>query len=140
MGICNICGNEVEFRNVNGRCTPLHINGTCTGEVSAARPTIRTKFVNDFCKPTKCPTCNADVFFIKHNGGTVWVESLGHPWPKHPCQKSKGYRDITKLYDKFKNDNNLKLGLVVCTKTVPNINNNTYVAIKMNDNLSLIHI
>jgi hypothetical protein len=25
------------------------------------------------------------VFFIRHNGGSVWVDELGWPWPKHAC-------------------------------------------------------
>ena len=39
----------------------------------------------DFTTPTQCPSCAADVFFIRHNGGSVWVDELGWPWPKHPC-------------------------------------------------------
>lgn len=40
---------------------------------------------DDFCHPTKCPECRADVYFIRHNGGSVFVEQLGPPWRKHPC-------------------------------------------------------
>jgi hypothetical protein len=40
---------------------------------------------SDFCRPTRCPECGRGVFFIRHNGGCVWVDSLGWPWPKHPC-------------------------------------------------------
>lgn len=25
------------------------------------------------------------VWFIRHNGGSVWVDKLGWPWPKHEC-------------------------------------------------------
>lgn len=40
----------------------------------------------DFTHPTRCPECGADVFFIRHNGGSVWVDPpLGWPWPKHAC-------------------------------------------------------
>jgi len=38
---------------------------------------------SDFCRPTTCPRCKQKVFFIRHNGGSVWVEELGWPWPKH---------------------------------------------------------
>jgi len=37
------------------------------------------------CWPTRCPKCHAPVYFVRHNGGCVWLDSLGHPWPKHPC-------------------------------------------------------
>ena len=25
------------------------------------------------------------MFFIRHNGGSVWLDELGWPWPKHAC-------------------------------------------------------
>lgn len=40
---------------------------------------------DDFCRPTSCPLCGASVYFIRHNGGGVWLDELGDPWPKHPC-------------------------------------------------------
>lgn len=40
---------------------------------------------DDFCKPTSCPICGAEVFFVRHNGGSVWFDELGQPWPKHGC-------------------------------------------------------
>jgi hypothetical protein len=34
----------------------------------------------------KCPVCSAPVFFYKSpEGGSVFFDSLGPPWPKHPC-------------------------------------------------------
>lgn len=54
---------------------------------------------SDFCRPTRCPECNEEVFFIRHNGGSVWVNPpLGWPWPKHRhCNDSEstGYRFVT---------------------------------------------
>ena len=32
-----------------------------------------------------CPVCGADVFFVRHNGGSVWIDELGPPWDKHGC-------------------------------------------------------
>lgn len=32
-----------------------------------------------------CPYCGQSIHFIKHNGGSVWLDSLGWPWPKHGC-------------------------------------------------------
>ena len=38
------------------------------------------------CHPAICPEpgCGEQVYFIRHNGGSVWVDPpLGWPWPKH---------------------------------------------------------
>ncbi len=43
------------------------------------------------CYPTSCPICGASVFFVRHNGGSVWFDSLGKPWPKHACFFDDGY-------------------------------------------------
>lgn len=40
---------------------------------------------DDFCRPTSCPVCGDEVFFVRHNGGSVWFDELGPPWPKHAC-------------------------------------------------------
>lgn len=40
---------------------------------------------DDFTRSTICPICGATVYFVRHNGGCVWLDSLGWPWPKHPC-------------------------------------------------------
>jgi hypothetical protein len=42
-------------------------------------------YLSDFCRPTKCHYCGASIFFVRHNGGSVWFDSLGKPWPKHEC-------------------------------------------------------
>lgn len=42
-------------------------------------------FGKNFCTPTSCPTCSKEVYFIRHNGGSAWFDSLGYPWPKHAC-------------------------------------------------------
>lgn len=41
----------------------------------------------NFCRRTQCPKpdCRRWVYFIRHNGGSVWVNELGIPWPKHEC-------------------------------------------------------
>lgn len=59
------------------------------GDVSAhsyaSANRVRDWDYQDFTRPTKCPECGEDVFFIRHNGGSVWVDELGWPWPKHAC-------------------------------------------------------
>ena len=37
------------------------------------------------CNPTTCPICKSQVFFVRHNGGSVLVRRPGPPWPKHAC-------------------------------------------------------
>lgn len=39
----------------------------------------------DLSRTTTCPRCGAAVYFVRHNGGSVWLDDLGYPWPKHPC-------------------------------------------------------
>jgi hypothetical protein len=42
---------------------------------------------------TKCPVCGAFVFFYKsENGGSVFFDELGPPWPKHPCTDNSQYK------------------------------------------------
>ncbi|CAM3467938.1 OST-HTH/LOTUS domain protein [Halomonas lysinitropha] len=37
-------------------------------------------------RATTCPKCGSNVFFIRHNGGSVWLDPpLSPPWYKHPC-------------------------------------------------------
>lgn len=40
----------------------------------------------DTTHSTKCPVCGAPVFFYQNDSGSrVFFDSLGDPWPKHPC-------------------------------------------------------
>jgi hypothetical protein len=77
------------------------------------------RFESDFCCPTNCPKCGAEVFFIRHNGGSVWVDPpLGWPWPKHGCfddsSSTTGYRFIADLRDRYEEvDVKPKLGRVI---------------------------
>lgn len=88
MSTCSRCGNPVEFRYVNGKCIPLHLYGGCIGSGNSN--------INDYsgyntsyestCFGTNCPKCGEEVFFIRHNGGSVWIDPpLGPPWYKHGC-------------------------------------------------------
>jgi hypothetical protein len=96
MATCNNCGQEIEFRYIDGRCVPIHSDGgwhcgSWSNESSSgvspysSTPRVREWKLNDFCRPTICPECGGKVFFIRHNGGSVWVDELGWPWPKHGC-------------------------------------------------------
>ena len=73
MNLCRDCDQEVTYITVKGIARPIHESGHC-GEY---RKTAR---------PAKCPKCAQRVYFVEHNGGSVWFdEPLGPPWPKHPC-------------------------------------------------------
>lgn len=49
--------------------------------VYAGRSAIPTKR-----RMSSCPKCGQGVYFIRHNGGSVWLEPpLSPPWYKHPC-------------------------------------------------------
>ncbi len=54
--------------------------------------------IDDFCKPTFCDMCGNPIFFIRHNGGSVWLDALGLPWPKHPCYYQDSQQSLSKSY------------------------------------------
>lgn len=90
MPICRYCGDEIEFRYIDGQSTPIHINGGwCTGYSSAPQQTPAKPFesVVSYVNPdARCPECGAIVFFYQSPyGGRVFFDDLGWPWPKHPC-------------------------------------------------------
>ena len=83
---CWYCGGVIVFRYHDGMLRPIHLSGACPmadgGWVGFAQS---TSYHEDFCRPTVCQYCGADIFFVRHNGGSVWFDELGWPWPKHPC-------------------------------------------------------
>jgi hypothetical protein len=91
MSTCSRCGEEIEFRHVDGKIVPIHVNGGwCQADYNSnswnsSYDTSRSCSFDDFCRKTSCAKCGQDVFFIRHNGGSLWVDSLGWPWPKHSC-------------------------------------------------------
>lgn len=103
MPYCNICGQSIEIRLYNGRLTPIHTNGACTGVRYSSNHinSVYNTSTESFCKKTQCPQCQDPVFYIKHNGGTVWITPpLGPPWEKHECmypeimKKNKTYHTL----------------------------------------------
>ena len=69
MAHCDRCGQSIEFRWVGGRLVPLHLDGPCGG-LRGERP----REPQPTCWATECPECAAEVFFIRHNGGSIWVD------------------------------------------------------------------
>jgi hypothetical protein len=52
---------------------------------------VRTHRIASFVNPNAiCPVCGASVFYYQSpNGGRVFFDELGPPWPKHPCTTSE---------------------------------------------------
>lgn len=94
MRVCHKCGGEIEFRYdySAGRGIPIHLSGACSsgfsdgGYSEARRPENYLWGTQEsYAAPTECPHCRSPVFFVRHNGGCVWLNDLGWPWPKHEC-------------------------------------------------------
>lgn len=90
MPICNLCGEEIEFRYNGGRTTPIHVSGRwCSGYSSGTNPPVAKAFqtIVSYVNPNAhCPVCGERVFYYQSpNGGRVFFDNLGWPWPKHPC-------------------------------------------------------
>ncbi len=85
MSLCNKCGREITFRFIAGVCTPLHLKGGCSDREGHQDDPAKTRVM-------KCPKCGGMTYYIEHNGGFVWVDELGPPWPKHPCFDTEASR------------------------------------------------
>ena len=47
-----------------------------------------------------CPVCSAKVFFYRSpDGGAVFFDDLGPPWPKHPCTSNGAHRLTEKIFE-----------------------------------------
>jgi len=93
MNTCCFCGSDIIFRYVQGKCVPIHLGGVwCEkyrGKYTDSQNNNSDAFQSeDMCRPTTCPECGGEVFFIRHNDGSVWIDELGWPWPKHACMES----------------------------------------------------
>jgi hypothetical protein len=78
--LCEFCGSEIIFRTIGGIVTPIHVEKSdCIGRRLYRRD---QEGVPHF---VKCPKCEGAVIFLRSNGGSVWLDSLGPPWPKHAC-------------------------------------------------------
>ena len=90
MPTCDQCGEEIEFRYLDGRPTPIHVNGGwCQGftmkKPASAKGWFRT--AEAFTDPNAlCPVCGAGVFYYQNSSGSrVFFDNRGWPWSKHPC-------------------------------------------------------
>ncbi len=89
MATCWDCGEEIVFRYIDGRPQRIHLSGNwCSGSGSGGTSSHYPSTVScfeDACWSTTCPECGEPVYFVRHNGGSVWFDSLGWPWEKHSC-------------------------------------------------------
>ncbi|PKI12781.1 hypothetical protein [Colwellia sp. 12G3] len=67
-----------------------HLGGGSLTESYAFQPrtynsTVQEYKHDDVCSPTTCQYCQSEIYFVRHNGGSVWLDELGAPWNKHQC-------------------------------------------------------
>lgn len=73
-----------------------HEGGGGGGNVWSWHIATRTEYPSFVNPNAPCPVCGVQVFFYQSpEGGRVFFDDLGPPWPKHPCTDSvrNGYRD-----------------------------------------------
>lgn len=97
MNVCYYCGAEIEFRYVGGVVVPIHVSGAwCPasgGGSSSSSEKLSKPFttIESYVNPNAhCPRCGVPVFFYQSpDGGRVFFDDLGWPWPKHPCTDTR---------------------------------------------------
>ncbi len=80
MQHCFYCGEAIETPGDDPHTVPFHSQGDCSYRRAREMKTLR-----NFYHRSRCPKCAHDVFYLRHSGGSVWLNSMGYPWPKHPC-------------------------------------------------------
>jgi hypothetical protein len=82
---CDRCGGDIVIRWMGSALVPIHLSGSCGGGGQHWPPSAWAHRHEDFTRATTCRICGESVFFVRHNGGSVWFDELGPPWDKHPC-------------------------------------------------------
>ena len=88
MNACKNCGLEIKWRTIDGQRIPMGCECGDGIYFSTAAPSK-----DGYTREVFCPKCRSLVYFVKHNGGSVWLDELGQPWPKHPCYDQQGSTD-----------------------------------------------
>jgi hypothetical protein len=61
-----------------------------SGNIWSWHAGIRTLYPSYVNPNATCPACHASVYFYQSpDGGRVYFDDLGPPWPKHPCTDSR---------------------------------------------------
>jgi hypothetical protein len=100
MSTCRLCGGALDFHtSTDGRRVPIHQSGRCVPTGDGTSRWGCAEAVESACFLTHCPEgCGNDVFFIRHNGGSIWTDPpLGWPWVKHHCMYPDDYKSGSKL-------------------------------------------
>lgn len=88
---------------------------------------------DDYCRSTTCPKCGATVYFVRHNGGSVWFDDLGHPWPKHACFDDDRYGfSLRKYLNKAPKEKSEIFGIIIETEAT-NPGQNGRIIIRCSD-------
>ena len=70
------------------------------GSRGSVTPTLSRiwRTYNSYVNPNaKCPVCGCPVFYYQSpDGGRVFFDELGPPWPKHPCTDNRAGRTTVK--------------------------------------------
>jgi len=84
MPNCYLCGEPGHWIMKNKIPVFLHYGGPCRLDIQALLDAISRAFT----RPAICPNpeCRRKIFFHQSaNGGRVFFDALGPPWPKHLC-------------------------------------------------------
>lgn len=110
----------------------MHFDGGCVG--STSRVDDYSGFntsPKSMCFGTTCPECGDSVFFVRHNGGSVWLDPpLGWPWYKHGCfypeEIAAGIYDSALVTAEIENDltENTSYEIGVVNRTLVETNRN----------------
>jgi hypothetical protein len=87
MQVCKFCGQAIVFRTIDGVRTPFHQIG----------PGCDNNSANDFCIPTVCQVCGSRIYYVRHNGGSIFFYALGHPWPRQALPSYDEQRRIADI-------------------------------------------
>lgn len=64
------------------------------------------------------PALCAEVFFVRHNGGSVWFDELRWPWPKHGCFDEDRYGiQLRRLLTEHRRASGQVFGVIIETET-----------------------
>lgn len=142
---CKYCYEKIVWAQMSeGQWLPMdpEVGGKHDCGVSPptpARSTVWRYRDDDFCRPTSCPRCGAKVFFVRHNGGSIWFDELGFPWPKHASfdddDRSRGLRG--ELVSHSRRDEPAVFGVVVET-VAPQRGKKGWIVVRCSDGTSSV--
>lgn len=133
---CRKCGKPLDFVTLEGRVVPMRPGGQSgfTAPVTSNAQPIQQ---------TKCPKCSFAVYFIQHNGGCVWLDDLGWPWPEHPCMalQQSGFvvREAKVLgLDPQKRRPGVHVGCVILQADAPGARTEIHLQTGVNEGVSVL--